>query len=80
MWRWCLAIILCSATPASGYGVGPAIALEELAKKADVIVKGTVTAIRKVTNTQFDVVAGYTVHEAELRVVSTVKVKPAKTV
>jgi hypothetical protein len=71
-----MAAVVLSASSASGYMVGPAVPLEELAKKADLVVKATVAADRPVTDAWFEALPGYEVRETELRVVSIVKGAP----
>ncbi|MBA2543620.1 MAG: HEAT repeat domain-containing protein [Deltaproteobacteria bacterium] len=68
------------ATPASAYPVGPAVPLEDLANKVDLVCKATVISDRAVVDPSFVKVTGYDVHETQLRVVSTFKGKPGKTI
>ena len=62
-------LVLLVASPAGAYLVGPPVPLEELAKKADLVCKATVLSDHPVTDTWFDVIAGYEVRETEMRVV-----------
>ena len=66
-------IVALSATRASGYAVGPAVALEQLAKTADLVCKATVVADRPITDAWFEPLPGFEVRDTELRVVSVVK-------
>jgi len=66
-------IVALSATRASGYPVGPAVALEQLAKTADLVCKATVVADRPTTDAWFEPLPGFEVRDTELRVVSVVK-------
>ena len=78
MWRGALILcLLVVATPVHAYPVGPAIPLEELATKVDLIVKGTVLSVKPVTDPSFVAVTAYPVYEAELAVISTFKGKAA---
>jgi HEAT repeat protein len=54
--------------------------LERLASTADLICKATVIADRSVTDDSFRPIDGFEVHEAELRVVSTVKGNASKVI
>lgn len=80
MCRGALIVCLLIASSAEAYPVGPAIPLEELATKVDVIVKGTVLSVKPVADPTFATVTAYPVHEAELAVVSTIKGKAGRTV
>lgn len=71
-----MAAVVFAATRASGYAVGPAVPLEELAKKADLVCKATVVADRPATDAWFEAHLGFEVRETELRVVSIVKGAP----
>jgi hypothetical protein len=62
-----------AARPAMGYGVGPAVPLDGLAKSATLIVKATVVGEQAVTDPWFDKLMGFEVRETELRVVSVIK-------
>ena len=66
-------IVALSATRASGYAVGPAVALAQLAKTADLVCKATVVADRPTTDAWFEPLPGFEVRDTELRVVSVVK-------
>lgn len=68
-----LAILVFAGSPASATIVGPAVALDELALKVDLVCKATVVADRAVTDEWFEPIAGYEVRETELRVVSVIK-------
>jgi hypothetical protein len=68
-----LATLVLAASPASAYLVGPPVPLEELARTADLVCKATVIADHSVTDDWFKPIAGFEVHETELRVVSIVK-------
>ena len=76
MWRGALILcLLVVAAPVHAYPVGPAIPLEELATKVELIVKGTVLSVKPVTDPSFVAVTAYPVYEAELAVISTFKGK-----
>ncbi len=78
MWRGALILcLLVVSTPVHAYPVGPAIPLEELATKVELIAKGTVLSVKPVTDPSFVPVTAYPVYEAELAVISTFKGKPA---
>src|SRR5215467_6243263 len=66
-------VAMLAARPALGYGVGPAVSLDELVKTADLITKATVAADRAVADASFDKLPGFEVRETELRVVSMIK-------
>ena len=71
-----MAAVAVTATRASGYAVGPAVPLEELARQADLVCKATVVADRPATDAWFEAISGFEVREAELRIVSIVKGAP----
>lgn len=73
-------VVAVTSSVAHGYAVGPAIPLEDLAKRCDLVVKATVVATTAVTDPWFDTIMGYEAREAELAVVSTLKGTPAKKV
>jgi hypothetical protein len=75
-----LILLVLLAVPAHAYPVGPPIPLEKLAAQVDLVCKATVISVRRVTDPSFVQVTSYPVHEAELRVVSTFKGKPGKTI
>jgi hypothetical protein len=62
---------------ASAYAVGPAKSLALLEKEADLVVKATVIADAPVNDPSFTQVMGFQVREASMKVVSTLKGKPA---
>jgi HEAT repeat protein len=62
-----------AATPASGYLVGPAVGLEELAGTADLVCKVTVVADHPAADAWFEALGGFEVRETEMRVVSIIK-------
>lgn len=66
-----LATLVFAASPVSAGYMGP-VALEELARTADLVCKATVIADRRVTDDSFEPIQGFEVHEAQLRVVSIV--------
>jgi hypothetical protein len=68
-------LALLAASPAHAYFVGPAVPLDKLTDKVDVIVKAKVLSVKQVTDPSFVDVTAYPVHEAELQVVSTIKGK-----
>lgn len=68
-----LAILLLAGSPAFATIVSPAIPLDELALKVDLVCKATVAADRPVTDVWFEPVDGYEVRETELRVISVIK-------
>jgi HEAT repeat protein len=68
-----LAALIFAASPTSAYLVGEPVALEQLARTADLVCKATVIADRSVTDDWFEPIPGFEVREAELRVVSIVK-------
>lgn len=81
MWRAVIVVcVVLVASPAHAYLVGPAIPLDQLAAKVDLIVKATVVSDQPVTDPSFDRVEAYPVYEAELAVISTIKGKPARKV
>jgi hypothetical protein len=80
---WAAAILVAlsaAPTPASAYLVGPPVALEELARSADVVCKATVVADAPARDAWFEPILGYEVREAELRVLSILKGPPDLTV
>jgi HEAT repeat protein len=68
-----LATLIFAASPASAYIVGPPVALEEVARTADLVCKATVIADRSVIDGWFEPISGFEVRETQLRVVSIVK-------
>jgi hypothetical protein len=68
-----LTILVFAGSSAFATIVGPAVPLDELASKVDLVCKATVVADRPVTDAWFEPIAGYEVREAELRVVSVIK-------
>ncbi len=76
-WSWCGALaaagVALAAAPAAGYPVGPAVPLEELASRADLVCKATAIADRAVADGWFEPISGFEVRETELRIVSIVK-------
>jgi HEAT repeat protein len=80
VWLLGLVVVTFAARSAHGYAVGPAIPLEELAKRADLVVKATVVSTAPVTDPYFDKVMGYEGREAELLAVSALKGKFTKTI
>jgi hypothetical protein len=68
-----LAILAFATLPAAATIVGPAVALEELALRVDLVCKATVVADRTVTDEWFEPIGAYEVRETELRVVSVIK-------
>lgn len=73
-------VITFVARIAHGYAVGPAIPLEDLAKRVDLVVKATVTKDAPITDAWFDPIMGYEAREAELAVVSALKGTFTKTI
>jgi HEAT repeat protein len=80
MRRALLLFLVFVATPASAYPVGPAVPLEALANKVDLVCKAVVVSDRVIKDPTFVTVTGYAVHETEMRVVSVFKGKPGKTI
>ena len=79
MWRGALILLLLLvSSPAQAYLVGPAFTLDELATKADLVVKATVVSVKQISDPSFVAVTAYPVHEATLTVVSTFKGKSGK--
>ena len=74
MRAWVVALVIVVATRlAHGYPVGPALPVDELAKRSDLIVKATVVATAPVSDPWFDKIMGFEAREAELAVVSALK-------
>ena len=68
-----LAVIGLFALRASAHLVSPPLALEELARRSDLVCKATVIADHAVTDDSFSPQPGFEVHETSLRIVSIVK-------
>jgi hypothetical protein len=70
-----LAVALATLTPspAEAYGVGPPIALEQLARSSDLVSKATVVADRAIVDPWFEPLTGYEARETELAIVSVIK-------
>ena len=73
-----VSVIISTSAAAHAYGVGPAVPLEELAKKADLVCKGVVVADRKVRDPWFEATPGFEARETTLSVVSCIKGKKPK--
>lgn len=71
--RVLLTALVLAASSASANLVTPPVSLEELARAADLVCKGTVISDRQVADDSFEPIPGIEVREAELRVVSIVK-------
>lgn len=81
MRAWVIVLLLVATVRvAHGYAVGPAIPLEDLAKRSDLVVKATVVKTAPVTDPYFDPIMGYEARDAELRVISALKGKFTKTI
>ncbi len=81
MWRGVLILLVVLASPpVRAYGVGPALTLDQLTAKVDLVAKATVVSVKQITDASFVAVTAYPVHEAELAVVSTFKGKAGKTI
>ena len=74
-----VALLLAFTASAAAYGVGPAIALDELAQKATVICKATAIADKRASDASLGKVFGYPVHETKLRTISCIKGSAPKT-
>lgn len=73
-----MSMVVFGASTAHGYGVGPAVPLEALATKADLVCKGVVASDRKVADAWFPAVSSFEVRETTFTVVSCLKGKPPK--
>lgn len=72
--RLTIALLCGLVTPAAGYGVGPAVALEELAKTADIVCKATATSTKKLAgDASLERVTGFPVYETAFRTISCLK-------
>jgi hypothetical protein len=68
-----VAIVACAALPVHADILSPALGLEELAQKVDLVCKATVVADRVVTDEWFPPIGGYEARETELRIVSVIQ-------
>jgi hypothetical protein len=68
-----VAIVACAALPVHADILSPALGLEELAQKVDLVCKATVVADRVVTDEWFPPLGGYEARETELRIVSVIQ-------
>lgn len=81
MRAWVIALFFAlRVSTAHGYAVGPAIPLEDLAKRSDLVVKATVIKTAPVTDPYFDPIMGFEAREAQLAVVSALKGTFTKTI
>jgi len=71
-------VLVLAPAPARGYGVGPAIPLEKLAKSVDIVCKATATANRRVADPWFETLPGFATQETDFRIVSCPKGAPPK--
>lgn len=68
-----MTVVALSATRASGYPVGSAVPLAQIANTADLVCKATVLVDRPAADPWFEPVLGFEVRDTELRVVSVAK-------
>lgn len=81
MRAWVIGLVIAITTSrVHAYAVVPAIPLEDLAKRSDLVVKATVVNTAPVTDPWFDTITGFEAREAELRVVSALKGTFTKTI
>lgn len=74
------ALATTTANRADAYLVGPAVSLQQLAKRVDLVCKATVIADRPVVDSWFKPLHGFEVRDAVLRVISVIKGNPRQRV